>query len=147
MQSRSDCESYLASRLRESWQSHAVDFEQLAKQLIVSPKQIQALQTGDAGCFHTYGIYLRTLRQALEQAQILHDPLVLQCLETLVTDYISSPQTSEVLRVKHTVNKKLAEVSPDTTTSQTSNVRALVATALGIGTLLCLMLALAVFSS
>lgn len=113
MQSQLDCEIYLARRLRAVWQARAVDRDTLAKSLILSPKQLEALEQGDPSSFHTYGIYLRAMRQALGQAQLLEDPEVLACLQRLVDDYTRKPPMSHVVQVKHTVNKQLGVAPQD----------------------------------
>ncbi len=45
---------------------HVVDRDTLANSLMLSPKQIKALEQGDRCSFHAYGIYLRAMRQALD---------------------------------------------------------------------------------
>lgn len=112
MQRQPDCERYLANRLCERWQSRLVDRDALAKHLILSPKQLDALGQADPSPFHTYGIYLRAMRQALGESQLLDDPEVQACLQKLVDDYMETPSTSHVLQVKQIVNKKLGVAPP-----------------------------------
>ena len=112
MQRQPDCERYLANRLCERWQARLVDRDALAKHLILSPKQLDALGQADPSPFHTYGIYLRAMRQALVDAQLLDDSEVQACLQKLVDDYIETPSTSHVLQVKQIVNKKLGVAPP-----------------------------------
>ncbi|MCD8536275.1 MAG: hypothetical protein LRY56_01665 [Burkholderiaceae bacterium] len=122
MQPQPDSEQYLVSRLRENWRSRAIDREILAKNLILSHRQLQALEAADHSPFHTYGIYLRALRCALDDAQLLNDPEVSSCLQTLIHDYINTPPMTHVLQVKQTVNKKLGVAPALVKADQTSRL-------------------------
>ena len=113
MQGQLDCQQYLASRLRESWQRRQVTREKLAKDLILSSKQLQGLETADPAPFHTDGLYLRALQQALDEAQLLQDADVMHCLETLITNRTREPQATHVLQVKQTLNKQLGVAPSD----------------------------------
>jgi hypothetical protein len=128
MQTKPDFEQYLASRLAQSWQVSGVDREELGKQLILSVRQLNALQAADCSAFHTRGIYLRSLRQALEQAQLLDEPEVLKRIEALMTEYTESPHTSHVLKVEQTVNRKLGVTGPDVYVERVVNLRGAIAT-------------------
>lgn len=138
MQRKPDCEQYLARRLSESWLARAVEREALAKQLILSRKQFDALEAADPSPFHTYGIYLRAMRSALKEAQLLEDPEVLNCLETLVSDYMRSPSISHVVQVKQTVNKKLGVAPPDRKPAESPSPRAGLALVLAVFAILFL---------
>jgi hypothetical protein len=129
MQGQFDCEQYLASRLRESWQTRHVTREKLAKHLNLSSKQLQGLETADPAPFHTDGMYLRALQQALDEAQLLQDADVMHCLETLITNRTREPQATHVLQVKQTLNKQLGVAPPDAQAERRSKRSRLVALA------------------
>jgi len=143
MPNQLDCEQYLASCLAESWQARSVDRLELAKRLILSVKQLDALQKADPAPFHTHGIYLRAMRKALEEAQLFDDPEVLRCLEALESDHRRIPNISHVLQVKQTVNKKLAVAPPERNPHEATSPRSGIAVVLVLSVTMLLVLILA----
>jgi len=122
-----DCEQYLADRLSQSWQARSVDRAALAKTLILSSRQLDALLVADSAAFHTYGIYLRAIRRALEEAGIASEPEVAACLDTLVHAYSQEPGVSQILAVRKTINQKLGVAPHDEGPPKPIDVRGVVA--------------------
>ena len=111
-----EAEQFIGQSLRASWQARQIDQQALAKRLILSVRQLNALAVADPSAFHTYGIYLRALRFAAQEARLLENPQVHEQLELLVEHYSRDPHSSSIDKVKQTVNRKLgvAPRQPDT---------------------------------
>lgn len=107
-QREADCEQSLGHALQTNWQLRQVDRTALGKRLILSVRQLNALVVCDPSAFHTYGLYLKGLRSALQEAGLLDDPLILEKLDFLVTRYSQQPHMRRILEVEKTLNRKLA---------------------------------------
>jgi len=113
MADQNECERLLGRRLSDAWQCKTVVRNQLAKRLVLSTKQLSALENADASQFHTYGIYLRALRHALAEADLLEQSDVKDCLQTLDECYLATPHMTQILRIRSTMSQKLGEAPPE----------------------------------
>jgi len=113
MTDQNECERLLGRRLSDAWQRKTVVRNQLGKRLILSNKQLIALENADASQFHTYGIYLRALRHALADADLIEQSDVKDCLQTLDECYLATPHMTQILRIRSTMNQKLGEAPPE----------------------------------
>jgi septal ring factor EnvC (AmiA/AmiB activator) len=104
-----ECQRRLAQRIEEQLTLRPIDREELVKQLIVSPKQLQALLAAEPEQFHTYGIYLRALTRLIALTGLADDPRTQQDLECLEQYYAKSPRGSDIRRVRDTINRMLGE--------------------------------------
>ncbi len=100
----------LGQTLEQLSQPH--DPEKLCKQLLISRVQLFDLFSGDSQRFHSYGIYLRTLKKALDTLKANHTDHQEQ-LARLEHHYHSTSRGSEIQRLKQTINKRIdkAELS------------------------------------
>jgi hypothetical protein len=113
MQSPLDCQRLLAARLKKTWASQAVDRAQLSKSLCLSPRQLSSLASAQDDAFHTRGLYIRALEQALQEAGLQEDAEVSECLATLRQHYAQTPRGSQIALVQQTVNKRLGVAPRD----------------------------------
>lgn len=113
MQNQLECQQLLAARLKASWVSVPIDRTALSKTLRLSTRQLLALETGEDGAFHTRGLYLRAIEQALQEAGLKDDPEVVECLACLHQHYAQTPRGSQIYLVQQTVNKRLAIAPKD----------------------------------
>jgi len=114
------CQRRLAQRIQEQLTLRPIDRDELVKQLIVSPKQLQALLAAEPDQFHTYGIYLRSLTRLLALAGLAGDPLCKQDLDCLEQFYAKSPRGSDIRRVRDTINRMLGEAPAEPSTQPPS---------------------------
>jgi len=63
---------------------------------------------GDDSAFHTRGLYLRAVEQAIQEAGLKDDPDVIENLSRLSEHYAQTPRGSQISLVQQTVNKRLA---------------------------------------
>jgi hypothetical protein len=115
MQSPLDCQRLLAERLKKTWVSQAVDRAQLSKSLRLSERQISALESGQDDAFHTRGLYIRALEQALQEAGLQDDAEASECLACLLQHYAQTPRGSQIALVQQAVNKRLGVAPKDPT--------------------------------
>lgn len=113
MQSPLDCQRLLAARLKETWASQAIDRAQMSKLLRLSPRQLSALESGQDDAFHTHGLYIRALEQALQEAGLQDDAEASECLACLLQHYAQTPRGSQIALVQQTVNKRLGVAPRD----------------------------------
>jgi hypothetical protein len=104
-----ECQHRIAQRLEKQLALHPMERGELVKRILVSPKQLQALFTGDPEQFHTYGIYLRALTRAVALLGLSEHAQTKQDLETLEQFYAQSPRGSDIRKVRDTVNRMLGE--------------------------------------
>lgn len=114
MRTHLDCQQRLASRLKETWATESVDRIKLGKELRLSSLQLKALETGHEGAFHTRGLYLRALEQAVNEAGLKDDAELIDCLAFLKQHYTETPRGSQIALVQKTVNKRLGVAPSDT---------------------------------
>lgn len=92
--------------LQEAFEHTTLEGQVLCKALLVSQVQLNALFEGDARKFHSYGIYLRSLRSALDKLlpreTEIHDKLAV-----LERHYLCTPRGSEIRRLKKTNDTSL----------------------------------------
>lgn len=62
-----DTQDLLGSLLKEAVNAQTVDLDKLAKRALVSKRQLNGLFTGQSDDFHTFGLYLKALRRALDE--------------------------------------------------------------------------------
>ena len=94
----------IGQTLEQLSQSH--DTEKLCKQWLVSRVQLLALFNGDSQRFHSYGIYLRTLKKALNTLDP-NNTDYRQALARLEKHYHATSRGSEIQRLKQTINKSI----------------------------------------
>ena len=139
-QRQGESEQLIGQILQTNWQSRQVDRQALAKRLILSTRQLNALIEPDPSAFHTYGIYLRALRFALEEAGLLDNPEIQGQLEFLVGEYSRDPHMSRILEVKRTVNRKLGVAPAQPGTEKQTDTRGVVALIVVVSVVLVLSL-------
>ncbi len=120
-------EKDLGQILQARWSSAHADRAAIAKRLILSQRQLNALVQADPTAFHTYGIYLRALRMALQQAGVLQDAEVVERLEFLAERYLRNRHVSGILEVKRTVNRKLGVAPREPGAEKQTDARGVVA--------------------
>lgn len=113
MQSHLDCQQLLATRLKQAWAIESVDRLKLSKRLRLSTRHLKALETGIDDAFHTRGLYLRALVQAVNEAGLKGDAEINECLDCLFQHYTHTPRGSQIALVQQTVNKRLGEAPRD----------------------------------
>jgi hypothetical protein len=107
MQNHLDCQQLLTARLKASWACGSIDRVKLSKTLRISSRQLLALESGQDDAFHTRGLYLRALAQALNEAGLKDDTEITECLACLSQHYTQTPRGSQIALVQKTVNKRL----------------------------------------
>lgn len=108
-----DCQQLLAALLKEKWATQEIDRIGLRKTLRVSMRQLLALENGDDGAFHTRGLYLRAVEQAVQTSGLQDDSEVIDCLACLYQQYAQTPRGSQISLVQQTLNKRLAIAPSD----------------------------------
>lgn len=101
----------IGSSLEQAAKSSATERESLCKSLLISHVQLTALFEGDTQKFHSYGIYLRNLKAALDTL-IPNQTAIHEQLKVLERHYFSTTRGSEIRRLQQTVNASLA-TAPD----------------------------------
>jgi hypothetical protein len=140
-QTVAECEQALAAALEQSWQARGIDRDVLAKRLILSARQLDALCHADASAFHTYGIYLRATRFALQESNLLSDPANEQALQILVQAYQQDPGTSPILNVRNAVNRKLGEAPGEPRSDNGNDARGMAA----LGAIVAVLVVLSIY--
>lgn len=139
-QRQGEAEQFIGQILQTNWHSKQIDRQALAKRLILSTRQLNALAVPDPSAFHTYGIYIRALRLALGEAGLLNDNEVVKRIEFLEECYSRDPHMSRILEVKQTINRKLGVAPAQPGPEKPTDTRGVVALILVVSVVLALSL-------
>ncbi|MFO7746733.1 MAG: hypothetical protein R6V42_02880 [Orrella sp.] len=118
-----DSQHLLGSRLKEAVNARAMDLDKLAKRVLVSRRQLNGLFTGLSEDFHTYGLYLKALRRALDEVGKSGEAEVEDDYAILMQHYQTTPRGKKILEVQRVVNKALGEAPAEDDARQTGFVR------------------------
>jgi len=113
----------LGSRLKEAVNALTLDLDKLAKRVLVSRRQLNGLFEGLSDDFHTYGLYLKALRRALDEVGQSGETEVEDNYAILMQHYQTSPRGKKILEVQQVINKALGEAPAEDNTRQTGLVR------------------------
>lgn len=117
-----DTQYLLGSRLKEAVNARTVDLDKLAKRVLVSRRQLNGLFTGLSEDFHTYGLYLKALRRALDEVGQSGETEVEKSYAILMQHYQTTPRGKKILEVQRVINKALGEAPAQDDARQTGFV-------------------------
>jgi len=118
MRDSQECQRLLGHALKVYWQEQGSDDQALIKHLLLSRKQLVGLREGDPAPFHTYGIYLRALSNAMQITALDDRAELQQCFHQLEKAYADSPRGTQILKVRQTINRHLGEAPFDADASK-----------------------------
>lgn len=118
-----DTQDLLGSRLKEAVNAQTVDLDKLAKRALVSRRQLNGLFTGQCDDFHTYGLYLKALRRALDEVGQSGETEVEDNYAVLMQHYQTTPRGKKILEVQRVINKALGEAPAEDEARKSGFVR------------------------